>query len=148
MYSSFRPSTDTIDQRLVLVPETLTLDNYRNAWKEGDMRSHFCKTAFIVLPALVLTLFFASMVAFVCTRYSWRFNIVLPRVVHRRQPDAAAGDLPAAVPDLQAGAAARLSLERHGQPARQKIAVILIHVAFQIGFCTFVLCNYMKTIPK
>jgi multiple sugar transport system permease protein len=26
--------------------------------------------------------------------------------------------------------------------------VILIHVAFQIGFCTFVLSNYMKTIPR
>lgn len=26
--------------------------------------------------------------------------------------------------------------------------MILIHVAFQIGFCTFVLANYMKTIPK
>ncbi len=29
-----------------------------------------------------------------------------------------------------------------------KIAVILIHVAFQVGFCTFVLSNYMKTMPK
>ena len=29
-----------------------------------------------------------------------------------------------------------------------KIAVIIIHVAFQTGFCTFVLSNYMKTIPK
>ena len=26
--------------------------------------------------------------------------------------------------------------------------MILIHVAFQTGFCTFVLSNYMKTIPK
>ena len=26
--------------------------------------------------------------------------------------------------------------------------VILIHVAFQVGFCTFVLSNYMKTIPR
>ena len=29
-----------------------------------------------------------------------------------------------------------------------KIAVIIVHVAFQMGFCTFVLSNYMKTIPK
>ena len=27
-------------------------------------------------------------------------------------------------------------------------AVIIIHVAFQIGFCAFVLSNYMKTLPK
>ena len=39
------------------------------------MGSHFLKTAFIVLPALVLILLLASCVAFACTRYSWRFNI-------------------------------------------------------------------------
>jgi multiple sugar transport system permease protein len=27
-------------------------------------------------------------------------------------------------------------------------SVILTHIAFQTGFCTFVLANYMKTIPK
>ena len=30
----------------------------------------------------------------------------------------------------------------------RKIGVILIHVAFQSGFCTFVLSNYMKTTPE
>ena len=39
------------------------------------MRSHFFKTAFIVLPALFLILFLSSMVAFACTRFSWRFNV-------------------------------------------------------------------------
>ena len=28
------------------------------------------------------------------------------------------------------------------------VGLILINVAFQIGFCTFVLSNYMKTIPR
>ena len=59
------------------------------------------------------------------------------------------GDLPAAVPDLQAGPAARfLSDTDTGYLLGTKLAVILIHVAFQVGFCTFVLSNYMKTIPK
>ena len=26
--------------------------------------------------------------------------------------------------------------------------MVVIHVAFQLGFCTFVLSNYMKTLPK
>jgi multiple sugar transport system permease protein len=30
----------------------------------------------------------------------------------------------------------------------QYIGIIAIHVAFQLGFCTFVLSNYMKTIPR
>ena len=28
------------------------------------------------------------------------------------------------------------------------VGIIAIHVAFQMGFCTFVLSNYMKTIPR
>ena len=30
----------------------------------------------------------------------------------------------------------------------QYIGIVAIHVAFQLGFCTFVLSNYMKTIPR
>ena len=30
----------------------------------------------------------------------------------------------------------------------QYVGIILIHIAFQLGFCTFVLSNYMKTIPR
>jgi multiple sugar transport system permease protein len=30
----------------------------------------------------------------------------------------------------------------------QYAGIIVIHIAFQLGFCTFVLSNYMKTLPK
>jgi len=30
----------------------------------------------------------------------------------------------------------------------QYVGIIAIHIAFQLGFCTFVLSNYMKTIPR
>jgi ABC-type spermidine/putrescine transport system permease subunit II len=89
------------------------------------------------------------MVAFACTRFSWRFNIfflilftagnLMPQQVifqplfqiYKRVP----------LPDL-------LSDTNTGSLLGTKIAVILIHIAFQTGFCTFVLSNYMKTIPK
>ena len=35
----------------------------------------FLNTAFIVIPALFLMLLLSSMLAFACTRFSWRFNI-------------------------------------------------------------------------
>jgi multiple sugar transport system permease protein len=127
----------------------LTIDNYREAWRVGQIGSHFLKTAFIVLPALVLILLLASCVAFVCTRYSWKFNIFFLMLftagnlmpvqvifqplfqIYKRVP----------LPDF-------LSDTDTGNLLGTKIAVILIHVAFQVGFCTFVLSNYMKTIPK
>ncbi len=47
------------------------------AWEQGDIARKYWNTAVILVPALIVTLFFSSMVAFVCSRYSWRFNIVL-----------------------------------------------------------------------
>jgi multiple sugar transport system permease protein len=150
VYSSFRYfEADTQVNGVFSWPESLTLENYRDAWNVGDIGSHFLKTAFIVLPALVLILLLASCVAFACTRYSWKFNIFFLMLftagnlmpvqvifqplfqIYKRVP----------LPDF-------LSDTDTGNLLGTKIAVILIHVAFQVGFCTFVLSNYMKTIPK
>ena len=100
------------------------------------------------MPALILTLFLSSMVAFVCSRFSaggstsslllvFTAGNLLPQQViiqplfqmYNRIPDAVG------------------LLSNSRQPAQRLTGVILIHVAFQIGFCTFVLSNYMKTIP-
>jgi multiple sugar transport system permease protein len=150
LLSSFRFfESDTNVNGVFSWPETLTLHNYRNAWNVGGMGNHFLKTAYIVIPSLFIILFFSSMVAFACTRFSWRFNIVflvlftagnlMPQQVifqplfqiYKRVP----------WPDA-------LSDTNTGTLLGTKLAVILIHIAFQTGFCTFVLSNYMKTIPK
>jgi multiple sugar transport system permease protein len=88
------------------------------------------------------------MVAFACTRYSWRFNVaflvlftagnLMPQQVLFQPLFQIFKRVP--WPDI-------LSDTDTGSLLGTKIAVILIHVAFQIGFCTFVLANYMKTIP-
>ena len=150
IYNSFRfYEADTQVNGPFSLPDRLTLDNYREAWRVGHMSHTFRNTAFIVLPALFLILLLSSMLAFACTRYSWRFNVaflvlftagnLMPYQVlfqplfqiYKRVP----------WPDV-------LSDTNTGDLLGTKVAVILIHVAFQTGFCTFVLANYMKTIPK
>ncbi len=149
VYNSFRDyQSDTQPNGPFSAPETLTLDNYRDAWEVGEMAKTFGNTAFIVIPALFLTLLLSAMVAYACTRYSWRFNIaflvlftagnLMPQQVLFQPLFQILKRLP--WPDL-------LSDTNTGSLLGTKIAVILIHVAFQIGFCTFVLANYMKTIP-
>ena len=54
-----------------------TIDNYTNAWQQADFGQHFINSVLITAPAVILTLFLASMVAFVIARFSWRFNLVL-----------------------------------------------------------------------
>ena len=59
-----RPFAETVRDGFFSWPQSLTLDNYRNAWEQGDIARKYWNTAVILVP-LVLTLFFSSMVAFV-----------------------------------------------------------------------------------
>jgi multiple sugar transport system permease protein len=150
LYNSFRDyQADTLPNGPFAPPESLSFDNYTEAWDVGGMSTTFKNTAFIVIPSLLIVLLLSSMVAYACTRFSWRFNITFLIIF-------TAGNLmPQQVlfqplfriyewvpwPDF-------LSDTDTGSLLGTKISVILIHIAFQLGFCTFVLANYMKTIPK
>jgi multiple sugar transport system permease protein len=147
IFASFRPFTETVRDGFFSWPHTLTLDNYRSAWDQGDIARKYWNTAVILVPALIFTLFFSSMVAFVCSRYSWRFNIVLLSLF------TAGNLLPQQIiiqPLFQFYNRVPLPdwLSNSGKLNGSALGIILIHIAFQSGFCTFVLSNYMKLLPK
>jgi multiple sugar transport system permease protein len=148
VFSSFRPFAETLQNGAFSWPHSFTLDNYRSAWDQGDILHKYRNTALILVPSLVLTLWFASMVAFVCSRYSWRFNITLLMVF------TAGNLLPQQIiiqPLFQFYNHVTLPttfLTPTGKLNGSFLGLILIHVAFQSGFCTFVLSNYMKLLPK
>ncbi|MDP9354933.1 MAG: carbohydrate ABC transporter permease [Chloroflexota bacterium] len=147
VFASFRPFTETVQDGFFSWPRSLTLDNYKNAWDQGNIPRKYWNTALILVPALVLTLFFSSMVAFVASRYSWRFNILLLSVF------TAGNLLPQQIiiqPLFQFYNRVELPefLSNSGKLNGSTWGLILIHVAFQSGFCTFVLSNYMKLLPK
>lgn len=147
IFASLRPFSDTVRDGFFAWPDSLTLDNYRNAWNQGDIPRKYWNTALILFPALLLTLWFSSMVAFICTRYSWRFNILLlciftagnllPQQIIIQPLFQIYNRIP--LPDF---------LSNSGKLNGSTWGLILIHVAFQSGFCTFVLSNYMKLLPK
>ena len=147
VFASFRPFAETLRDGAFSWPHSFTLDNYRNAWAQGDIPRKYLNTALILFPALILTLFFSSMVAFVASRYSWRFNILLLSVF------TAGNLLPQQIiiqPLFQFYNRVPLPefLSNSGKLNGSVWGLILIHVAFQSGFCTFVLSNYMKLLPK
>jgi multiple sugar transport system permease protein len=147
IFASLRPFAETVRDGFFSWPHTLTLDNYANAWKQGDIPRKYLNTVVILVPALLFTLFFASMVAFVCSRFSWRFNILLLSIF------TAGNLLPQQIiiqPLFQFYNHVELPgwLSNSGKLNGSVLGLILIHVAFQSGFCTFVLSNYMKLLPK
>lgn len=124
-----------------------TIDNYLTAWREGDFSRKFLNSAIITIPAVVLTLFLASLVAFVLARFNWKFNIVMLAAF-------TAGNLlpPQAllIPVFKMFQSFEVPFwfSESGTLLNSYWGLIAVNVAFQVGFCTFVLSNYMKALPK
>jgi len=147
LYTSFRPYEETARLGYVSIGGVYNLDNYITSWTQGELPKYFLNTVVILVPAVILVLFLASMMAFTVSRYSWRFNLILLMLF------TAANLLPQQViitPLFRIFLALPMvaPLSDNGVLYDQYIGIMVIHVAFQLGFCTFVLSNYMKTLPK
>jgi multiple sugar transport system permease protein len=147
IYTALRPYADTARLGYVSIGGTYGFENFINAWTRVDIPKYFLNTLIIVVPAMVLTLLLASMVAFAVSRYSWRFNLGLLMLF------TAGNLLPQQVvitPLYRMYLALPLPkfVSDNGVFYDQYFGIMMIHIAFQLGFCTFVLSNYMKTLPK
>ena len=124
-----------------------TLQNYINAWQQADFTHTFLNSLYITVPAVVLTLFLSSCIAFVVARFSFRFNLALLGLF------TAANLLPPQallIPVYRMFRAIELPywLSDSGTLLDSYYGLIAVNVAFQTGFCAFVLSNYMKTLPR
>ncbi len=151
--SAFRDDGELRRNGVVSIPDSFTFKNFGKAFSQGQMQTAFGNTAFILVIALPLILLFSCLVGFACTRFSGRFNVLflviftagnlMPQQVifqpvvqiFRRIP------FPNVLQSI-------LGEAETGNLFGTKVGVILIHVAFQTGFCTFVMSNYMRTLPK
>ena len=145
LYSSLRPYKDIRANGLLSLPSELNFDNYIDAIERMELPTYFYNTAIITIPAVFLTLFFGSLMAFVVTRYSFKFNVAMLLLF------TAGNMLPAQLVFIPVF---KMYLALGDLVGDRRIlydspwGVVLIHVAFQMGFATFVLSSYMKTIPK
>jgi multiple sugar transport system permease protein len=124
-----------------------TLKNYTDAWQRADFTTHFLNSLYITVPAVLMTLFLASCMAFVLARFSFKFNLAMLGLF------TAANLLPQQsllIPLFRLYRAVPLPewMSDSGLLLDSYWGLILVNTAFQTGFCTFVLSNYMKTLPK
>jgi multiple sugar transport system permease protein len=146
LYTSFRPYADTAARGYVSLPGRLTLDNFVTAWTATGLPHFLVTTLAIVVPAVVVVLILASIVAFGLSRLSRTLNVGLLIVF-------AAGSLlpPQAlvIPLFRLYLATPLPalVSDNGRLYDQALGLIAINIAFQLGFCTFVLSNYLRTVP-
>jgi multiple sugar transport system permease protein len=146
LYVALRPYSETSRLGYVSLPHTLTLKNFTDAWTQSDFPHFFMNSVLITVPAVIIVLFLASGVAFVLTRINVKLNIALLIMF------TAGNLLPQQViitplywiylkiplPSFLSGS---------GLMYNSITGLIVINVAFQLGFCVFVLSNYMRSIP-
>ena len=147
LFTALRPYGDVIKDGAVSFPRTLNFDNFATAWTAGDLPRYFVNTLVIAVPGVILTLWISSMLGFIFARFSFRANLLLLMMF------TAGNLLPPQViivPLYRMYLALPLPvpLSDHGVLYDSYFGIILIHVIFQTGFCTFVLSNYMKTISR
>jgi len=147
VFSSLQPYAETQLHGYISWPSALNLDNFVNAWNQGNFPQFYLNTVIITIPSVIITLIISSMVAYAVSRFSWRFNLLVLMIF------TAGNLLPQQViivPLYRLYLALPIPrvISDNGLLYDQWIGIILIHIVFQMGFCIFVLSNYMKTLSK
>ena len=147
LYTSLRPKADTDKFGYFSIGGTYDFQNFIDAWNQGGFPVYFLNSVIITIPTVILTLFFASMMAFAVSRFSWKFNVTLLIAF------TAGNLLPPqvlATPIFELFKLIQLpyAISDSGTLLNQLAGVIAANTGFQIGFCTFVLSNFMKAIPQ
>ncbi|WP_427128764.1 carbohydrate ABC transporter permease [Pseudarthrobacter sp. S9] len=145
IFTALRLKADTDKYGYFSLGGAFSFDNFVTAWNQGGFPRYFANSLIISIPTIILVLLFSSMMAFAVSRVSWKFNITLLIMF------TAGNLLPPqvlATPLFEMFKLLQLPywFSDSGNLLNTYISVILANTAFQIGFCTFVLSNYMKAL--
>jgi multiple sugar transport system permease protein len=137
LYTSIRVQGDLTANGFWSLPRELTFSNFSKAWELGQVSIYLGNSFIITVPSLFGMLFLSSLGAFALARYKFRGNLLLYFMF------VAGTMLPFQILMLPVFyLTTKLGLYN------QFGALIFIHIAFQLGFCTFVLRNFMRTVPS
>jgi multiple sugar transport system permease protein len=134
--TSFRTMDDITIHGFWSIPRELSLDKFGDAWTGARIRVYLLNSFIITIPSLLGMLFLSSLSAYALARFRFKGNLLIYFIY------VAGTMLPFQILLLPVFRLTnKLGLyDTYG-------ALILIHTAFQLGFCTFVLRNFMRTVP-
>ncbi len=134
--TSFRSNDEIMTYGFLSLPKALQFESYIAAWQRGNLKRYLPNSFIITIPSLVMTLYLSTLSAFALAKYKFKGrNVILGVFVGGMM-------LPFQILLLPV-----FRLTEAFGIYDSYWALIGIHTAFQLGFCTFVLRNYMVTIP-
>lgn len=146
VFTALRPKSAIDEHGYWSLKGSFGFGNFSTAWRQAGLRTYFVNSLIITVPSVLLTIVLASMMAFAVSRFRWRFNVTLLIMFtagNLLPPQVLAAPLYAMFKHTPLP----YSISDSGSLLNTYYSVILVDVAFQVGFCTFVLSNYMKALP-
>lgn len=138
LYTALRTFADgTANGPWSFPPHSLTLQNFVEAWTDGGFSHYYVNTFLVVIPAVVLMLTLSSMSAYVLARHRFRGSRLILMIF-----------IAGLLLPFQILLIPVYRLSNFLNIYDSLWALIAIHTAFELGFCTFVLHNFIRTIPK
>jgi multiple sugar transport system permease protein len=117
-------------------PTSFEIQNFSEAWSDGGLSRYMLNSFIVTIPALIICLSLSSLAAFALARFNFKGNLIIYFTF------VGGSLLPFQILMLPVY---RLSNTLNLYDTYW--ALIVFHGAFQLGFCTFVLRNFMRTIP-
>ena len=145
LWSSFRPYSDVLNRGLFSLPDSLTFDNYRVALEKMAVVRYFINTVIILVPSVFFILFFGSLIAFGISKYRIKYKKSILLAL------TAGSMLPAQFiyyPIFKMYIFIGGALGDKTLLYDNYLGVILVHIALQTGFATFVLHSHLESLPK
>lgn len=135
--TSFRTQDDISLHGFWSIPQVMSWANFVKAWTAARVGKYLLNSFIITVPSLLGMLFLSSLAAYTLARHRFRGNLGIYFMF------VAGTMLPFQILMLPV-----FRLTNYLGLYDTYGSLILIHTAFQLGFCTFVLRNFMKTVPN
>ncbi|WP_448006826.1 carbohydrate ABC transporter permease [Agromyces bauzanensis] len=134
--TSIRTFDDVSANGIASLPQSFTLDTYVQAWNQGGMFQATVNSMVVTIPTVILTLLLSATVAFGLSRFRipFRRTILLLMLAGNLLPVQMLL-IPVTRITQQIGIYDTL------------FALVVVQTAFGIGFYTFVLYGFMRSIP-
>ena len=145
LWSSLRPYSEVLNNGMFTIPKKLSLANYSAALEKMAVVKYFINTIIILVPSVFFILFFGSVLAFAISKYRIKYKKLLLLAF------TAGSMLPAQTiyyPIFKMYIFIGSALGSKTIFYDNYLGVILVHIALQTGFATFVLHSQLESIPK
>lgn len=133
---SLRSMDDITINGFWTLPKSISLQHFVEAWTRGQLGKYLFNSFVITIPALAGTLFLASLCGYALARYRFKGNFLIYIIF------VGGMMLPFQLLMLPV-----FKISNFLKIYNTYLGLIMIHMTFQLGFCTFFLRNFMNTVP-